>query len=57
MLSCHWLSKNIRLKYIVLYGCEMWSLTLREELGLRVSETKVLRKIFGHTMKEQTGGR
>jgi hypothetical protein len=31
----------------VLYGCETWSLTLREEHRLRVSENRVLRKIFG----------
>jgi hypothetical protein len=31
----------------VLYGCETWSLTLREELRLRVFENTVLRKIFG----------
>ena len=30
-----------------MYGCETWSLTLREELRLRVFENKVLRKIFG----------
>jgi hypothetical protein len=32
---------------VVLYGCETWSLTLREEHKLRVSENRVLRKIFG----------
>jgi hypothetical protein len=31
----------------VLYGCETWSLTLREEHRLRVFENMVLRKIFG----------
>ena len=30
-MSYHWLFKNMILKYVVLYGCEMWSLTLREE--------------------------
>jgi hypothetical protein len=30
-----------------LYGCETWSLTLREECRLRVFENKVLRRIFG----------
>ena len=30
-----------------MYGCETWSLTLREEHRLRVFENKVLRKIFG----------
>ena len=31
---------------IVLYGCETWSLTLREEHRLWVSENRVLRRIF-----------
>jgi hypothetical protein len=31
----------------VLYGCKTWSLTLREEHGLRVFENRVLRRIFG----------
>jgi hypothetical protein len=32
---------------VVLYGCEIWSLTLREEHRLRVFKNRVLRKIFG----------
>jgi hypothetical protein len=32
---------------VVLYGCETWSLTLREEHTLRVFENRVLRRIFG----------
>jgi hypothetical protein len=32
---------------VVLYGCETWSLTVREELGLRAFENRVLRRIFG----------
>jgi hypothetical protein len=32
---------------VTLYGCETWSLTLREEHGLTVFENRVLRKIFG----------
>jgi hypothetical protein len=32
---------------VVLYGCETWSLTLREEQRLRVFENRVLRSIFG----------
>ena len=32
---------------VVLYGCETWSLTMREERRLRVFENMVLRKIFG----------
>jgi len=31
----------------VVYGCETWSLTLREERRLRVFENRVLRGIFG----------
>jgi hypothetical protein len=40
---------------IVLYGCEAWSLTLREERRLRVFENKVLRRIFGRKKDEVTG--
>jgi hypothetical protein len=32
---------------VVLYGCEKWSLTLREDQRLRVFENRVLRRIFG----------
>ena len=32
---------------VFLYGCETWSITLREERRLRVFENMVLRKIFG----------
>ena len=32
---------------VVLYGCETWSLTLREESILRVFENRILRRIFG----------
>jgi hypothetical protein len=32
---------------VVLYGCEIWSLTLREEQRSRVFENRVLRRIFG----------
>jgi len=38
-----------------LYGCETWSLTLREERRLRVSENRVLRRIFGSKKDEVTG--
>jgi hypothetical protein len=37
---------------VVLYGCETWSLTLREEQRLMVSENRVLRRIFGPKKKE-----
>ena len=40
---------------VVLYGCETWSLTLREECRLRVFENMVLRKIFGLKWDEVTG--
>ena len=45
--------QNIKIKIyrtiilpVVLYGCETWSLTLREEYRLRVFENRVLRRIF-----------
>ena len=48
------LSKNFKIKIyktrllpVVLYGCEAWSLTLREECRLRVFENRILRRIFG----------
>jgi hypothetical protein len=40
---------------VVLYGCETWSLTLREEHKLRVFESRVLRKIFGPKREVVTG--
>jgi len=39
-----------------LYGCETWSLTLREERRLRVFENRVLRRILGPRRNEVTGG-
>ena len=39
---------------VVLYGCETWSLTLREERRLRVFENRVLRRIFGPKRDEVT---
>jgi hypothetical protein len=48
------LSKNVNIKLyktviklLVLYGCETWSLTLREDHRLSVLENRVLRRIFG----------
>ena len=38
-----------------MYGCETWSVTLREEHRLSVFENKVLRKIFGAKRNEITG--
>ena len=56
------LSKKLKIKIyrtiilpVVLYGCENWSLTLREERRLRVFENKVLRRIFGPRRDEVTG--
>jgi hypothetical protein len=40
---------------VVLYGCETWSLALREEHRLRVIESRVLRRIFGPNRDEVTG--
>jgi len=40
---------------VVVYGCESWSLTLREELRLRVSENRVLWRIFGPRRDKITG--
>jgi hypothetical protein len=41
---------------VVLYGCETWSLILREERRLRVFENRVLRRIFESKRDEVTGG-
>jgi hypothetical protein len=42
---------------VVLYGCETWPLTLREESRLRVTENRVLRKIFGNIRMQGQQGR
>ena len=62
LLSSSLLSKNLKIKIyrtiilpLVLYGCETWSLTLREERRLRVFENRVLRRIFGPEGDEVTG--
>ena len=62
LLSSSLLSKNINIKIYrtiilpaVLYGCETWSLTLREERRLRVFENRVLRRIFGPNRDDVTG--
>jgi len=61
-LSSRLLSKNLKIKIyrtiilpVLLYGCETWSLTLREERRLRVFENRVLRKVFGPKRDEVTG--
>ncbi|KAJ4431354.1 hypothetical protein ANN_19951 [Periplaneta americana] len=62
LLSSSLLSKSLKVRIyktvilpVVLYGCETWTLTLREEQRLRVFENKVLRKIFGAKRDEVTG--
>jgi len=62
VLCCCLLYKNLKIKIyrtvilpIVLCGCETWSLTLREELRLRVYENRVLRGIFVAKGDEVTG--
>ena len=62
LLSSRLLSKNLKINVfrtiilpVVLYGCETWSLKLREERKLRVFENMVLRRIFGPRRDEITG--
>jgi hypothetical protein len=40
---------------VVLYGCENWLLTLREERRLKIFENRVLLRIFGRKRDEVTG--
>jgi hypothetical protein len=54
LLSSRLLSKSVKIRIcksiilpVVVYGCETWSLTLREEHRLRVFENRVLGRIFG----------
>ena len=61
LLSSSLLSKKLKIKIyrtiilpVVLYGCENWSLTLREERRLWVFENRVLR-LFGSKRDEVTG--
>jgi hypothetical protein len=62
LLSSHLLSRNVKVKIyktiilpVALYGCETWSLTLREENRLRVFENRILRTVFGPKSDEVTG--
>jgi hypothetical protein len=62
LLSSCLLSRNLKVKIyqtiilpVVLYGCETWSLTLREEYRLVVFENRVLRRIFGPKRDEVMG--
>jgi hypothetical protein len=61
-LSSRLLSRNVKVKIyktiilpVILYGCETWSLTLREEHRLRVFKNRVLRRIFGSKRNEVMG--
>ena len=45
----------VKMKCFVLYRCETWSLTLREEHRLRVFENRMLRRIFGPKRGVVTG--
>ena len=54
LLSSRFLSKNLKIKIyktiiipVVLYGCEAWSLILREEHRLRIFQNRIPRRIFG----------
>ena len=64
LLSSRLLSEKLRIEIyrttsiilpVVLYGCESWSLTLREEFRLTVFENRVLRRVFGPKRDEVTG--
>jgi hypothetical protein len=61
-LSSRLLSRNVKVKKYktiilpaVLYGCETWSLMLREKHRLRAFENRVLRRIFGPRRDDMTG--
>jgi hypothetical protein len=62
VLSSRLLSKNTKIRVqrtvilpVVLYECETWSVTLREEQRLRVFENRVQRRIFGPKRDKVTG--
>jgi len=64
LLSSSLLSTKLKIKLyrttriilpVVLYGCEIWSLTLRKERRMRVFENRVLRRVFGPKGDEVTG--
>jgi hypothetical protein len=62
LLSSRLLSKNLKIEIyrtiilpVVLYGCEAWSLTLREERRVKVFEKRVLMRVFGPRRCEVTG--
>jgi hypothetical protein len=58
--ACNYSVQNLLSSHlipVVLYGCETWSLTLREEHRLRVFENRVLRRIFGPKREEDRSWR
>ena len=62
LLSSSFLPKKLKIKInrnillpVVLYGCETWPLTLREERWLKVFENRVLRRVFGPNRYEVSG--
>ena len=62
LLSSSLLSKNLKIKIyrniilpVVMYGCETWSFTLKDERRLSVFENRVLRRIFVPKRDEVTG--
>jgi hypothetical protein len=62
LLSSRLLPKDIKIRIyqtiilpVVLYGCETWPLTLREEHRLKVFDNRVLRRVFGPKRDEVTG--
>jgi hypothetical protein len=62
ILSSRLISKNIQMKIcertiirVVLYGCETWSVTLREEYKLRMFDKRVLKRMFESKREEVEG--
>ena len=62
LLYSRLLSKNLKIKIcriiilpVVLYGCETWTLALREERKVRMFQNMVLRRLFGH-MRDKLKG-
>ena len=54
-INCRPLSASVIILPFILYGCETWSPTMREERRLRVFENRELRRIFGPKRDEVTG--
>jgi hypothetical protein len=63
LLSSRLLSKTLKIRIhktiilpVVLYGCETWSITLRDKHRVTVFENRALRRIFGSKRDEVIGG-